>query len=76
MDLRIGLTQTPRELEVQLPDDVSQDAIRAQVDEALAKGGTFWISDKRGRQYAVDVAKVAYVEIGSPEDDRRIGFGG
>lgn len=76
MDLRIGLTQTPRELEISLPDDVTQDAIKAQVDDALAKGGTFWVTDRRGRQFGVDLEKVSYVEIGSPEDDRRIGFGG
>lgn len=76
MDLRIGLTQTARELEIHLPEDVTQDAISAEVEQALAKGGTLWVSDRRGRRYGVDVAKVAYVEIGSPEDDRRIGFGG
>ncbi len=76
MDLRIGLTQTPKELEVHLPEDADAEGIRAQVEEALSKGGTFWVTDRKGRQYGVAVEKVAYVEIGSPEDDRRIGFGG
>ena len=34
------------------------------------------VTDRKGRQVGVPVAKVAYVEIGSPHDDRRIGFGG
>ena len=35
-----------------------------------------WLTDRKGRQVGVPVAKVAYVEIGSPSADRRIGFGG
>jgi len=35
-----------------------------------------WLTDRKGRQVGVPVAKVAYVEIGSPHDERRIGFGG
>lgn len=76
MDLRIGLTQNPKELEVHLPEDADPQAIRTQIEEALGKGGTFWLTDRKGRQYGVALDKVAYVEIGSPEDDRRIGFGG
>lgn len=76
MDLRIGLTQTPKELEVHLPDDASPDDIKAQVDAALSAGGTLWLTDRKGRQVGVNAEKVAYVEIGSPDDERRIGFGG
>ena len=53
---------------------------------ALATGGwfarlwvppaTLWLTDRRGRQYGVPVDKLAYVEIGSSEASRRIGFGG
>ncbi|MGH9112678.1 MAG: DUF3107 family protein [Acidimicrobiales bacterium] len=35
-----------------------------------------WLTDRRGRQYGVPVDKVAYIEIGSTEAGRRIGFGG
>lgn len=76
MDLRIGLTQTPKELEVHLPDDSDQAKIQKQVDSALSSGGTLWLTDRKGRQVGVVAAKVAYVEIGSPDDERRIGFGG
>jgi hypothetical protein len=76
VDVRIGLTQTPKELEVQLGDDADADALRAQVDAALAGGSTLWLTDRKGRQVGVPSAKLAYVEIGSPEDGRRIGFGG
>jgi hypothetical protein len=76
VDVRIGLTQTPKELEVQLGDDADAGALRKQVDAALADGGTLWLTDRKGRQVGVPAAKLAYVEIGSPEDGRRIGFGG
>jgi hypothetical protein len=40
------------------------------------KTPTLWLVDKRGRDIAVPSAKIAYVEIGSTNADRRIGFGG
>ena len=76
MDVRIGVTNSPKELEVLLADDTDADAVREHIDAAFAAGGTLWLTDRRGRQYGVPVDKVAYVEIGSTEASRRIGFGG
>jgi hypothetical protein len=76
VDVRIGLTQTPKELEVQLADDADAGALRTEVDAAIAAGSTLWLTDRKGRQVGVPSAKLAYVEIGSPDDGRRIGFGG
>lgn len=76
MDVRIGLTQTPKELEVQLEEGVDPAEIKAQVEAVLSDQSTLWLTDRRGRQIGVPAAKLAYVEIGSPQDDRRIGFGG
>jgi hypothetical protein len=50
--------------------------VREHIDTAFEKGGTLWLTDRRGRQYGIPVDKVAYVEIGSSETGRRIGFGG
>ena len=76
VDVRIGVTQAPRELNVEVPDD-ERDDVRAKVDAALS-GATdvLWIKDKRGRDVGVPSAKIAYVEIGTADGDRRIGFGG
>ena len=76
MDVRIGVTQAPRELSIEV-DDSERDAVKAAVDAALS-GATdmLWIADKRGRDTGVPSAKIAYVEIGSADGDRRIGFGG
>jgi len=76
VDVRIGMIQTPKELEVHLADDADAADVKAQIDAAIADGGTLWLTDRKGRQVGVSAAKLAYVEIGSPEDGRRIGFGG
>jgi hypothetical protein len=34
-----------------------------------------WLTDRKGRQVGVPVAKVAYVEVDPPVSDRRVGFG-
>ena len=75
VDVRIGLIQNVKELEIQLEDDADIEALREQVRSALQDGGTLWLTDRRGRQVGVPGEKLAYVEIGSPDDGRRIGFG-
>lgn len=76
VDVRIGVTQAPRELNVEVPD-AERDDVRARVEAALS-GATavLWITDKRGRDIGVPAEKIAYVEIGTADGDRRIGFGG
>ena len=75
MDVRIGVTQA-REVEVEMPEDTDPEAIRQVIDEALSdETRVLWLTDRRGRQIAVPASKVAYVEIGSPSDARRIGCG-
>ena len=76
MDLRIGVTQAPRELNIELADDIDRDDLRARVDAALSGASdVLWVEDKRGKEFGLATAKIAYVELGSPDSDRRIGFG-
>jgi hypothetical protein len=75
VDVRIGVTQAPRELTVEIPDDERDETI-THVEAAL--GGAvdvLWLTDKRGRRVGVPAAKIAYIEIGTNDGDRRIGFG-
>jgi hypothetical protein len=76
VDVRIGVTQSPRELSFEV-DESSQAEVTAAVEAALS-GATdvLWITEKRGRRIAVSAAKIAYVELGVPDGERRIGFGG
>lgn len=76
VDVRIGVKNSPKELEVVLADDTDGEAVREHIDTAFSDGGTLWLTDRKGRQYGVPIDKVAYVEIGSSEHGRRVGFGG
>ena len=77
MDVRIGVTQAPREVAVEMAEDVDRDAVRKQVEAAITGAiDVLWLEDKKGRTVAVPAAKIAYVEIGSQDSTRRIGFGG
>ncbi len=76
MDIRIGVTQSPRELSFELPDDTNAALLYEQVDKALTGELTvLWLSDKKGKRLGVPTAKIAYVEVGAPDGERRIGFG-
>jgi len=77
VDVRIGVTYTAKEIDIELADDTDADQLQRDVDAALGDGGgVFWITDRKGRRVGVPTNKIAYVEIGSPEASRRIGFGG
>ena len=75
MDVRIGVTYTPKEIEVELADDADRDELIRQVEEAVADDGrVLWLTDRKGRQVGVPAGKVAYVEIGAEAGERRVGF--
>lgn len=77
MDVRIGVTQTARDIALELADDLDREALKAKIDAALTGAvDVLWLTDKKGRDVAVAAAKIAFVELGSAEADRRIGFGG
>jgi hypothetical protein len=76
VDVRIGVTQAPREISLEV-DDGERSAVERSVEAALAGAAdVLWITDKRGRRIAVPAGKIAYVEIGADDSGRRIGFGG
>jgi hypothetical protein len=76
VEVRIGITQVPREIDVELGDDADADQVAKQVEEALSsEGGVLWLTDRKGRRVGIPAGKVAYVELGSPTEDRRVGFG-
>ena len=76
MDVRIGITQAPREIEVELADNITADALIAEIDAAVDKSaGMLWLTDKRGRHIGVPAAKLAYIELDTATETRRVGFG-
>jgi hypothetical protein len=76
VDVRIGITHTPKELEVEMPEDTDRDEVVATIEKLLETGdGVLWLTDRKGRRIGVPVVKVAYVEVGAPSSERRVGFG-
>ena len=77
MDIRIGITQAPREIAIEVEDDAkARETLKKSVDAALkGESTTLWITDKKGKDIAIPSEKIAYVEIGSTDAERRIGFG-
>lgn len=76
MDVRIGIAQSVKEIEVELADDADHGSVQADIDRALGSSeGVLWLTDRKGRRVGVPVGKVAYVEIGAPTTERRVGFG-
>lgn len=76
MELRIGVVQAARELELDLPDDTDRDALMAEIEKLMGKGdGVFWATDRRGRKVGIAVPRIAWVEVGTTATERRVGFG-
>ena len=76
MDVRIGVTYTSKEIELELEDGADRGRLMKDVEAALSDDDkVLWLTDKRGRQVGVPSSKIAYIDIGSPHDERRVGFG-
>jgi hypothetical protein len=76
VDVRIGITQSPKEIEVEMPDDAERDQVVADIEKLLDTGdGVLWLTDRKGRRVGIPVVKIAYVEVGAPASERRVGFG-
>ena len=63
MELRIGVVDTPKELNLEL-DGTADDVVKA-IDKALASDGTpmVWLTDVKGRRVGTPADRIAYVEI-------------
>jgi Protein of unknown function (DUF3107) len=76
VDVRIGVTQTPKEIEVELPEGTDADAVVTKIEQSLrAEKGVLWLTDRRGRRVGIPSDRIAYVEVNATSDDRRVGFG-
>jgi Protein of unknown function (DUF3107) len=74
VDVRIGVTQSVKEIELELAD-ADRDATVAAIAAQIASGeGTLSLTDKKGRTVLIPAAKVAYVDLGGVSDDRKVGF--
>ncbi len=75
MDVRIGMLHNPKELTLDL-GEVERDKVQAEVDAALSGPvSVLWMTDKDGRSIGVCTDRIAYVELGSADAHRAVGFG-
>ncbi|EHB58680.1 hypothetical protein MycrhDRAFT_1116 [Mycolicibacterium rhodesiae JS60] len=74
MEVKIGVTDSPRELVFQSSQTPAE--VEELVTAAFSKDGSDVLSltDDKGRRFLVQTAKISYVEIGVA-DVRRVGFG-
>jgi hypothetical protein len=75
VDVRIGIVQTVKELEVELADDTDRESLQSEIDSALSAESVLWLTDRKGRRVGVPAGKIAYIEVGAPTAERRVGFG-
>lgn len=72
MDIRIGITNSPREITFESAQSAAD--IQAVVTKALDSGAKYFtLSDDKGSSYLVPVASFGYIEVGA-ESPRRVGF--
>lgn len=75
MEVRIVVSNVGREVSIDMADD-ERDAAKAKIEAALSGAvDVLWLADKKGRQVGVSASKIAFVEIGSTDKDRKMGFG-
>lgn len=73
MEVKIGVTDSPRELvfnSAQTPSEVE----KLVTDGIANESGVLGLTDEKGRRFLVQAKRIAYVEIGAA-DSRRVGFG-
>jgi hypothetical protein len=75
MDVRIGISESNQVVEVDMTDDTDRRSLKDSVADAIGTGSMLWVADKKGKETGVPGAKIAFVEIGTSDADRRIGFG-
>ena len=73
VDVRIGVTNTPREIALELDDDTDVKALKSDIEAAMSGESVLWITDKTDRQIGIAGAKIAYVEVGTASKGR-MGF--
>ncbi len=75
MEVRIGIVQSMKEIEVLLPEDVKREKVMEDIQTALSAETVLWLTDRKGRSVGIPARRIAYVELGSPASERIVGFG-
>ena len=74
MRIRIGLSQAPRELDLEVVD---ADEVVGEIEKAMAGDASLvWITDQKGRRHGLVADKIVFIELEAEEDRGGVGFGG
>jgi hypothetical protein len=74
MDIRIGIVQSMKELELELADTETVEGIQSQFAAAVKQDDVWWLTDKKGRTVGIPASRVSYVEF-AKKVERPVGFG-
>ena len=75
MDIRIGIVQPMKELEIELPEGADREQIMKDVEAALGTDKVLWLTDRKDRRVGVPASRIAYVEFATKASERVVGFG-
>lgn len=76
MDVRIGIAESSQVVEIELENDADRDALKNDVSAALGgQSEVLWLTDRKGKDLAFPASRISFVEIGTADAERRIGFG-
>ncbi len=76
IEVRIGISQAPKELAIEVGDNITRDEVLKIIEDAMEKSeGMIWLTDRKNTKIGIPVTKVAYVEVTSGTEERRVGFG-
>jgi hypothetical protein len=75
MDIRIGIVQSMKELDIELAEGADREAIMKEVEEALGTDKILWLTDRKDRRIGVPASRIAYVEFATSASERFVGFG-
>ncbi len=72
MRMRIGMTMTSRELDLEVADP--EEVVRSFQQAVEGGEKILWVVDEEGRRHGLVVDKIAYVDV-EAEKSTRVGFG-
>ena len=74
MEIKVGIQYVNREVVVDTDESAAQ--VEKSFADAVVNGSVLTLTDNRGRRVMIPGDKIAYIELGTADSERRIGFGG
>ncbi|MGH2719582.1 MAG: DUF3107 domain-containing protein [Actinomycetota bacterium] len=73
IEVRIGVIESPKELILEL-EEGADDVIKKVNDASAESSKMVWLTDSKGKQIGLNIARIAYLEI-EADRPRTVGFG-